>query len=321
MKKTSLIYVATLLIFINSLNGQSNNDTTRLVITVPEVLQNVPLLFLLDNDQEYQSKTLGTRREFELYDLKKGQTYWIGIGTKHRHVWVCIVGGEENKIDLSGLLLEAAKPEKSTDMMTPNRIPNYGIDIIRWNMDRQKGIKYDLSRFGELDWRSENAKLTAVVVGSENLSLQFKNEISKLHPAFNNYFKFQYFKPDDWQIKYTTADNRQVSLPDGMTVFGPRDTNGKAVLVHHQPDPNDVSAGLFEALRKVDPALADKLQKEVPDLRKPEPKPEPKPAPEPQPKPPSPGVDWENYVIVGNTVGQSILAGLILLLRRRKTNQ
>jgi hypothetical protein len=319
MKKINLICAVAFLVFMHPLNGQDNN-ITRLIITVPEVLQNVPLLFLLDNDQEYQSKTLGTKREFELHDLKKGQAYWIGIGTKHRHVWVCITGGEENKIDLSGLLLETAKPERSTDMMVSDRVPNYGIDIIRWNMDRQRGVRYDLSRFGELDWKSENAKLTAVVVGSDNLSLQFKNEISKLHPAFNNYFKFQYFKPDDWQIKYTTADNRQVSLPDGMTVFGPRDTNGRAVLVHHQPDPNDVSVGLLEALRRVDPSLADRLQKEVPDLRKPEPKPEPKP-PEPQPKPQPPSVDWENYVIVGNTVGQSILAGLILLLRRRKNNQ
>jgi hypothetical protein len=278
------------------------SNLTLLEVTVPQEFADLPIIFWDKNDEKYESKSLGTTRlyDFNSLNLERGKEYWMLIQIGNYTVWVKLVGGMRNKVYLSKDAM--FNSSKSNDIITnpdgKSDIKNYGVDIIR-EPGQKPRVSRDLATLGaDLDWQKENKKLTIVVVGDDSLQNQFRAKLSPYENIYKNYFRIQYFKPNDWQIRYNTV-NGVVHLPTGLTVFSDRNENGQAYILHHQKDTEDLNTALVGALRKVDPKLADDLQNQLPDVRKPSPKPEPTPNPEPSPR-----VNYESYVVGGGLIAQ-----------------
>lgn len=273
---------------------QSSDDTTLLEVTLDKVFENIHIVFWDKDDKPYESQSLGTKRLFSFENLKKNNEYYFMIQCANYTMWVKLIGGYYHKLHLSPQIMFDANKDTDILKVAPieNNVKNYGLDIIRMKQDRESGRKFDLS-LHDLDWKKENNKLTIVIVGNESLQDEFRKHLNQQKTIYDKYFRIQYFKPSDWQINYKT-DNGSVRLPDGLTVFSPRNEDGKAYILHHQNDTQQIEEGLLGALRKVDPKLAEEMEKELPDVRKPKPKPEPSPTPQ------TPEVNYEYYVVGGS---------------------
>lgn len=284
----------------------TENESTILELIVPEYLKDVPFKVWDESGNVYETKTVGTVRVYEFPYITKGYKEKILIGTDNRNVWIEITGGSRNRIVLQDLFIR--NKENGYDMFNEQGVKNYGIGI---DMLSQRPRISPEQQPALPDWKKENSKCSVVVVGPKEIWNDFRKQFEIIPQTLRDeYFRFYYYQPTDWQIDYNG-----VKLPDGMTVFGPRDTDGKAPILHHQRDTDKAVQASIEAIRKVDPDIAERLQSSLPDARKPKPKPEPTPQPtlEDQPHP---------AVVVGATalsLLQLLGAGYLFSKRRSKS--
>jgi hypothetical protein len=329
MKKclASCCFVLSFLMIGTMLLAEDTQDrnTTTIIVVFSDQYAQTPVSFVAGNDI-YTAKTLGKERTFHFTSLEPGKHYTLTlripnprVPSSFMDIPISFVGGETTRF----YVVDDAS-ELTTGLLKPTLVRDYGLDLFELRKMSEKGIALRRDAVGRsLDWKAENKKPYVALVGNSDKRESFKREIDAFfRKSFNppvdyrDYYVVAEFEPSDWHIRYDAGAGREARLPEGMIVFGERTQEGKAVVLHHQPDEKNSGMALLQALRRVDPQTADALEKRLlPDLRNP-----PKP-PDSKPNNPEQPYFATDEIILGSGLGiATAINGLLVWLTHRTIN-
>jgi uncharacterized protein (TIGR03000 family) len=188
-----------------------------------------------------RTQSRGTRREYQTPPLALGKDYQYRIEVDEQEHLVTVHAGGIRVLDA--------------------RAPNFGVDCDKLSKrDRlcYGGREIDPKRFfGSRVPDDDSRKPYICVIGDDAFHAAVKQRLAGIPEAGQLVVGF--YSPDDWHV--TGVGYRRA----GVSILGPRGTDGKAVELHYQADPDGLGKAVVQALRKIDPSYDPT---KTPDLRK-----------------------------------------------------